>query len=446
MRFFITVNTVVLLTAGCTMSVRKSPILPPSPPSATTAWKTTTEKSFNPPAELSLQEVLKAVRVHHPRLKAALLEIRARRGFLHQSSLLPNPELEVETERSAEQTDGETLESSVEVIQEIEIGGKRKARMKVAEAELRLAEWAYREEEFSLLAEALIRFVDVLAAQERLALRRKTATLAEEMYRMVEERVKAGKVSPIEGVKASVEMAKHRLAVETAKTELETARRMLAMLWGSPSPTFTSVKGDLAKLPPLPSLPRLRTLLAETPRLARWKEEVDKQRWLTKLVRAERIPDITVGCGYSSAGAEGKRFVLLAGIPLPIFDRKQGETEAARNRLKAATYEQALAHLSLTAAIEELFLKLQTTRTTIEALSKHVLPAAEKVFSTARKGYEEGKTDYLKVLDAQRTLFEAQTELLEARIRFHRSLATLKGLVGFNAYNKAIEKGKENER
>jgi cobalt-zinc-cadmium efflux system outer membrane protein len=59
------------------------------------------------------------------------------------------------------------------------------------------------------------------------------------------------------------------------------------------------------------------------------------------------------------------------------------------------------------------------------ALKTSVLPGAEEAFRFARDGYDAGKFNYLEVLDAQRTLFEARKQLNEVSLDYHRQRATL---------------------
>ena len=101
-------------------------------------------------------------------------------------------------------------------------------------------------------------FTDVLAAQETVALTEETTRLVEQVQQSVGARVVAGVVSPIEETRASVALAAVRVESARARRGLEASRTRLALLWGSPTPAFTAVVGDLkaepAPLPPLSAL------------------------------------------------------------------------------------------------------------------------------------------------------------------------------------------------
>ncbi len=63
-------------------------------------------------------------------------------------------------------------------------------------------------------------------------------------------------------------------------------------------------------------------------------------------------------------------------------------------------------------------------------LDKNVLQGAESVFEASKTGYSRGKLDYLNVLDAQRTLFEAKARYINAITSYHTAKADVERLIG----------------
>ena len=62
-------------------------------------------------------------------------------------------------------------------------------------------------------------------------------------------------------------------------------------------------------------------------------------------------------------------------------------------------------------------------------LNQTTLPAARSVFKAARQAYEAGRSDYLEVLDAERTLVETRRRRVEALAAYHQAVARLEGLL-----------------
>ena len=127
-----------------------------------------------------------------------------------------------------------------------------------------------------MLTEATKAFMDVLAAQERLALAEDIVRLAEQGVHATVERIKAGKVPPVEATKARGEAANARLQVEHARSALEAARKRLAASWGSTRPLFTEAHGTIASgIAPVPPPEELTKRLVQNPDLTRWAIEME---------------------------------------------------------------------------------------------------------------------------------------------------------------------------
>lgn len=90
-----------------------------------------------------------------------------------QAGLLPNPEVEIDIEEfggSSTRTGFDAATTKLQLSQLTELGGKRGFRTRVADIEKDLAEWDYRAGRLNVLTDATKAFIDVLAAQEQLAL------------------------------------------------------------------------------------------------------------------------------------------------------------------------------------------------------------------------------------------------------------------------------------
>ena len=63
--------------------------------------------------------------------------------------------------------------------------------------------------------------------------------------------------------------------------------------------------------------------------------------------------------------------------------------------------------------------KLENAYGQAVSLKNEVLPGAVEMFNAATRAYQEGKVDYLNVLDAQRTLFDVKNEYIESLAAYH---------------------------
>ncbi|NLV32676.1 MAG: TolC family protein [Acidobacteria bacterium] len=198
-------------------------------------------------------------------------------------------------------------ELTISIAQPIQLGKKRAKRVAVAEREKELVLWDYQAARADVLAQTASDFVEVLAAQEHVALDRELVELAEEIVRTFSLRVKAGQVSPLELSRAEVALATTRATLEESLTGLEAARAVLASNWGSKRATFARAVGRLDETSPVPGIEELEARVNRNPDMARWSSELAARRADFTLERAQRIPDLTVELGFRSAGLADRK-------------------------------------------------------------------------------------------------------------------------------------------
>jgi cobalt-zinc-cadmium efflux system outer membrane protein len=387
-----------------------------------------------PTGVIDLRQALALAMMRNPELAASSWEVRAKEAGTLQAGLFPNPEPGFEIENFGGSGPSESLEgaeTTLHVSQLIELGGKRSRLARVAALERDLAGWDYESKRLGVLTRATKAFVDVLAAQERLALTEDLVRLAEQVFGTVTERVKSGKVSPVEESKAGVVLATSRIELERARRHLEVARSHLTATWGGSSAAFEEVDGRLDVVKPIPPAEQLVRRISQNPDIARWVAEMEQRQAAAELEDARRIPDLTLSGGVKrSSEANTDTYVLGVSIPLPIFDRNQGGTLEARYRLAKAGEERKASEVRVRTRLTEAYEALSTAFAEATALRDDVLPAARTAFDAASEGYRQGKFGYLDVLDAQRTLFEARGQFIETLAAYHKAVADVEHLIG----------------
>jgi cobalt-zinc-cadmium efflux system outer membrane protein len=391
-------------------------------------------KPPEPTGDIALRDALSLALQYNPELAAFSIEVRVAEARTLQAGLRPNPEVNITAEHfagSGTLRSYDSAETTIQIGQLIELGGKRPKRARVASLERELAGWDYEAKRADVLTETSKSFVDVLAAQERLALTKELLRLAEQTFDTVSARVQAGKVSPVEETKAGVALSNSRIEHARAQRSLEAARKKLVAAWGSGVPAFERAVGPLDQVSPIPAADRLAQEIRGNPDIARWATEKEQRRTAAALQHAIRIPDLTLTAGVRDYRESGdSAFVAGASIPLPLFNRNQGGILESRRRLAKAERESAAAETRVRAALAETYQALSTAVLEIDALKTTVIPGAQSAFEAASEGYRQGKFGYLDVLDAQRTLFEARGQYVSALATYHKAVADLERAIG----------------
>lgn len=398
--------------------------LPPGPAVGERAPQSAAAAAAEP---LSLAKAIELALEGNPEVAAAKRQWEATEGQVLQGRSRPNPELAY----SLEDTRSKTRTQSWQLNLPVELGGKRAARTKAAEKTREQAQAQLAELQATVRANVAAAYFDVLTAQERLVLARDSAALAKSSTDTVSKRVAAGKVSPVEESKARVAEAGVRVELAQAASEQRNALSRLFALLGRIDAPYTVLEGKAENLPSVPSLADLQPLISSAPGVVLARIEVDRREALTALEQSKRVPDVTVSVGMQRSN-ETQRNVLLFGVsvPLPIFDRNQGNLlealkleDKARDELQAATVR---LHSEVAQARE----RLSTIIAEVQSLKQDVLPGAKSAYDAATIGFENGKFNFLEVLDAQRTYFTAKSQYLKALGEAHRAAADIDRLLG----------------
>jgi len=387
-----------------------------------------------PEGVLRLPQAQALALMQNPDLAAFAWEVRAGEARTLQAGLPPNPEVGVEVENVAGSGDFQGVdgaEVTVGLSQVVELAGKRRKRIHVAALERDLAAWDYETARLDVLTQVTQAFVDVLSAQERLALQEELVRLAEQVRTTVTERVKAGKVAQVEETKAQVTVSTSRIALERGQHVLTAARTRLAATWGHSTATFERAEGTLETLTAIPSAEQIVQRIVQNPDLARWVTAMAQRQAAVELERAQGIPDPTLGGGFRYFNeTEDNALVLEVSIPLPLFARNQGGVLEARYQLAQAGEKRRAADIQARAALSQAYAALSAAFAEATVLHTTVLPGAQQAFDAAQEGFRQGKFGFLDVLDAQRTLFEVRGQYIEALTAYHTAVAEVERLIG----------------
>jgi outer membrane protein, heavy metal efflux system len=377
----------------------------------------------------------------NPRLTALAERANAERALEVQAGFLPNPELGVEVENvggSGDREAFEETETTVWVSQLVPIGGKRSERIRVAALQSELAEWETETSRRDLLAAVTKAFFTTLAAQERVELSRELSRLAGESVAAVRQQIEAGGASAVEETRARLGATTAAMEGTSAERALVASRYALAAKWGSAVPEFRAVTGDLDDLTPPPPLAELRAALETTPQLARWESEIEQRRASIALERARRIPDPTVRLGARHfQDNDDNALVFEVSVPIPVFDRNQGNVLAAGHDLARTEAERDAAATDASAELAREHQELEGAYERALALRERALPEAHATFEGVRRGRASGVFRQLDVLEAQRTLFELRSQEIDALLAYQLARAEIEARTG--RFGPAIE-------
>lgn len=391
------------------------------------AWPACALAVVEPSVPLTLPAALALADGAHPELTAVRHDLLAEDGTVQQAGLLPNPSLSLERV----DTRRDTRETTIQLSQPLELGGKRAARVQAAQRGREGVAALLAQRRAEVRAETAAAWFAVLAAQEQLRLAQQASDLALRAATATGRRVVAGKVSPVEETRAQVAASTVKLDLIKAHSTLVTSRAKLAALWSNPAPRFEKVAGEIGMLAELPSLETQRALLAQAPTMQVARAELEHRQALARVELSRRTPDVALNIGSKRSEELGRtQAVFGVSVPLPLFDRNQGAVLATARQVDKARDGVAAASSRLEAELVAAREEYSSARAQAMALQSEILPRALSAYEAASTGFEYGKFGFLDVLDAQRTLLQAQSHYLTTLADAHRAQAAISRILG----------------
>jgi cobalt-zinc-cadmium efflux system outer membrane protein len=360
---------------------------------------------------LSLPQAIAAAFAENPDLAAARWEIGVVEGDRQQAGLFPNPELSWEVEDTRRNTSTTTVMLS----QALELGGKRGARIEVASRGQDAAQLELERRANELRAEVVQAFFTAVRADTGLDLARQSQALAQRGVQVAEGRVQAGKSSPVEVTRAQVQLAETDLLVRRAETLKANSYRDLARTTGSSTSSFDRLEYQELSPGKSPPSAKILTAINQSAELRLAHAQIEQRDAALGSERAQRIPDLTVSIGSQYSREDRERVnVVGMSMPLPLFNRNQGNVLAASRRADQARDLRNAVELKLRTQTQSALDQWATAMRDVTSFDQVILPSAKSAVDAATRGFEMGKFGFLEVLDAQRTLIAARGQYLES--------------------------------
>jgi multidrug efflux system outer membrane protein len=354
------------------------------------------------------------------------------------ASLFPSLNLGFDTRKTK---DSESSGTGLSASYEVDLWGRNASGVRGAEAALRSSAFDRESARLTLLAGVANAYFEVLSLRGRLALSRENLAIAERVLGLVQARARAGAVSPLDVARQEATVLSQRAALLPLEQQERQTLAALAVLAGRLPEGFDIKALGLAELavPSVsPGLPA--DLLLRRPDLAAAEAQLAAANASLSAARAALLPSIqlTGSAGVASGallaflGGPATGLSIAASLLQPIFDggRLRGNVALAESRERelVETYRKAI--LSAFADVENA-LAAASRLAQRESLLAQVQERAREALRLAEVRYREGADDLLGVLDAQRSLFDAQDQLAQTRLsRLEAAVALYKALGG----------------
>lgn len=275
------------------------------------------------------------------------------------------------------------------------------------------------------------------AADRRTGLIEEEINRAQDDARAVNALVDAGKEAQLRALQAQASLNAVKAELDWARVARADALARLSALVGTVDPYTAITQGLLDRTDLAVNFERLDPLRTPGYRSALGERELAERR--VQFERTRAYPDLTVTVGarrlaYDNATA------LIGGIslPLPLFDRNQGNVNAAQADLDGAEARLRISQDNARAESSIAILRIEAAQVRLDAalLAEHT---AAEAYRLAQIGYQSGKSSLLELLSVRRSLGLARGATLDARLSRLQALASLARLSGRNVFGESIQ-------
>jgi len=374
------------------------------------------------PASLSMEQAVQEALGANLSLAARRYDIDIARAEIITARLRPNPEIGTEfaqLEPGGPYSDESEYALGVEFT--IEGPGKRRSRIREAQRATSVVEFEFEDFVRELILETQEAALEIKLVEANLTLARNNLEAAESIVELTEALYSAGEIDGIELRRARLLLPQSRNELRSLEVELEAALREFNRLLGNSDNRFT-VRGDFRATGAIPMLdealeqalelrPDMRAVLAERERAA-----AD----LT-LQYAERRPDVTVGTEVRRFRGNGSYLGLSVSVPLPLFDRNQGEISRAQYAQLQADTELLALRAEIQNTLRSAHTRLSLNLDLLESVTLE-LDEARQLYAITDTSYRSGAASLLEVLDARTAVNEAEAAYNEIRADIARDL------------------------
>lgn len=307
-----------------------------------------------------------------------------------------------------------------------ERGQKRRWRLDSARATTLVTESQYHDLERQMVLAVKNAFTNLLLANAALKLADSNLTSYRKTVDLTRIRLQAGAISPTDFERIDLQLASFESDYENAQVNLVQSSDQLQQLLGFESPRrdFT-IAGTLDPPQLTLSLPDLeREALAARPDYRAAQQSILVADANVKLADANGTTDPTLDAGYTRSGTYNSAQFYVS-IPLRIFDRNQGEKQAARFTAQADRFSEIAARSQVLSDVDQAWAAYLAAQRLAQRYNTHYVQEAGSILNNLEFGYRHGSYTLLDYLDALHDNRQTNLDALNANAQVWLSLHQL---------------------
>ena len=388
---------------------------------------------------MTADEAVKFALSHNGELEAACKELDSAKALVKQARLRANPKLDVEGARQI--PPGKDNSIMATAMLPLELGGRRPARIAVAEREVEVREREIANGERLLAAEIRLKFGEALSLALKLSFTDELVEANQRSFNLITARVVEGATPPLEENMALVELNRLKSVRESAAGKVEVALFELRNLLGVSPEQPLRLRGDFDHL-----IDQLPTVGEATDRALRERPDVQAFRAYETLAiarieqaRSEGRWDASLTTGYQRMNSSFPVFGLNdhgqlqpvqdvfdflkfgVSLDLPVRNKNQGAIEAALAASEAAKSRREFSELTVRREVAAAYAQYDHAARAEEIFRVGARDAAKANLDVVRQTYELGSKTLIDYIGEQRRFIELENNFIEAQLAVYNA-------------------------
>jgi outer membrane protein, heavy metal efflux system len=378
---------------------------------------------------ITLADLENLALTNNPTIPAAAGLVRQQQGLLKQVGLYPNPTTGYL--RSDPDQSNQSQTSGVFLSQEFVTAGKLKLAKAAGRYDVEHSNWQLEAQRGRVLNDVRIRYYELLGAQEAVRAASELEALAAEGVRIAEQLFQAKHGSRPDVLQAEIQLSAVRSSLQDARYRMESAWRQLMILVGCPDLPGAAVAGRLDDaLPRLDWHESLQKLIAASPLLQAQQALIRSIEYELRLARAQAVPNVNVQMvAQRDSTLKYSSVSTLVAVPVPIFNRNQGNVMNMEGQLISQQKEYERIRLALADQLAGTFQKYMSLQSQAERLQREILPRAKENLDLTTQAYKQGQFDFPRVLAARQMYFQTNMATIDALTELHKVVVEINGLL-----------------
>jgi outer membrane protein, heavy metal efflux system len=402
----------------------------------------TNPSSINPPqvtdrpaaTVITLDQAIQMALTNSPSIKAARTQIQQNQAQEITANLRPNPTFSADSQ-FLPVFSGDFSADTLNNIQQFDVGlgylfergHKRQNRLQAARDTTAVTSAQVADTERTLTFNVAQQFINVLLANSTLQFAQADLKSFQETVNISDQRYRAGDISEGDNLKIKLQLLQFQTDVSSARVAKVQALGTLRQLVGYASlPHDYDCAGDLEYLPLTASLTDLQVkALAERPDLKAAKTGIKAANSQINLAKANAKVDVNASASFSHVSGFSSTS-LFFGVPLPIFDRGQGEIARTRFALTQAELTEKASEDTVLTDVTNAYEAASSNQDVVKLYLSGYLKQAQDSRDISQYAYKAGAATLLDFLDAERSYRSVQLAYRQAMAAYMLSLEQLR--------------------